>query len=211
MKNIPMQTLVNKLSKCNKNIVGCIHIGAHWGQEYQLYKRLGIDNLIFYEPIPSVFDILKRRVGPEVDLRNLALGNTHGYMSMYVEENNQGLSSSILEPGLHLEQYPHITFDSKIIVKISRLDDEPFERNQFNLLNIDVQGYELEVLRGAVSTLSSIDFILIEINNVEMYKQCVKVDDLDKFLGEFNFTREVTEWEQGIKNWGDALYWKNDG
>ncbi len=205
-----MQTLVNKLGKCNKTIVGCIHIGAHWGQEYQLYKRLGIDNLIFYEPIPSVFDILKRRVGPEVDLRNLALGNTHGYVSMYVEENNQGLSSSILEPELHLEQYPHITFDSKTIVQISRLDDEPFERTQFNLLNIDVQGYELEVLRGAVSTLSSIDFILIEINNVEMYKQCVKVDDLDKFLGEFNFTREVTEWEQGIQNWGDALYWKND-
>ena len=42
---------------------------------------------------------------------------------MYVEKNNEGMSNSILKPFLHLNQYPHITFDSEIDVKMKKLDD----------------------------------------------------------------------------------------
>ena len=42
---------------------------------------------------------------------------------MYVESANQGQSSSILRPNLHLKQYPHITFDEKETVEMVRLDD----------------------------------------------------------------------------------------
>ena len=42
---------------------------------------------------------------------------------MNIETANEGQSSSILEPKIHLKQYPHITFNSKITVPITKLDN----------------------------------------------------------------------------------------
>ena len=188
------------------NIRGCIHIGAHWGQEYPLYKQMGLDNLIFYEAVESTFDVLKTKVGPEVDLRNTALGNTSGTMEMFIEESNDGCSSSMLEPDHHLKQYPHITFPKKLEVPITKLDDESFDRETFNFINMDVQGFELEVLKGAEKTLDSVDLLLCEINKAEMYKGCAKVEDLEEYLKDFGFIRISTYWQQDGGTYGDGLY-----
>ena len=188
---------------------GCIHIGAHEGQEYPLYKMYGLDNLLFYEPLPDNFAALKEKVGPEVKLRNIALGNTTGTVEMYLED--RGLSSSILEPAYHLEQYPQIEFNNKAEVEITRLDDEEFDRNDYNFINVDVQGYELEVLKGATKTLEHIDLVLSEVNKEELYKGCPRIEDIDSFLSDFGFQRIVEYWQQDGGTWGDALYLKNKG
>ena len=52
-----------------------------------------------------------------------------------------------------------------------------------------MQGYELEVFKGATKTLESIDLILAEINKEEMYKDCARVEDLDNYLQGFGFER----------------------
>ena len=69
---------------------------------------------------------------------------------MFVEFDNQSQSSSILEPDIHVQQYPHIKFNEKITVDITTLDSfmSTIEnKNDFNFINIDVQGYELEVFK----------------------------------------------------------------
>ena len=33
------------------DIQGVIHIGAHYGQEYSAYVRLGVKNMMFFEPV----------------------------------------------------------------------------------------------------------------------------------------------------------------
>ena len=188
------------------NIKGCILIGAHHGQEYPLYKQFGISNLLFYEALEENFKTLKESVGPEVDLRNIALGNTSGTVEMFLED--RGLSSSILEPAYHLEQYPQIEFNRKKEVNITRLDDEEFDRSKFNFINIDVQGYELEVFKGATKTLESIDLILAEINKEEMYKDCAKVEDLENYLQGFGFERIFQYRQLDGGTYGDGLYLK---
>lgn len=190
----------------NINIRGCIHIGAHEGQEYPIYQHLGIKNLLFYEPLLKNFEGLKKSVGPEVDLRNKALGNTTGKIAMFLED--RGLSSSILEPAYHLEQYPQIEFNEKEEVDIARLDDEEFDRSLFNFINIDVQGYELEVFKGAEKTLESTDLIISEINKEEMYKDCPKVEDVDSYLAGFGFAKIFEYWQLDGGTWGDGLYLK---
>ena len=202
------EKLFERVNTEGAKIKGCLHIGADWGQEYELYKQNGIDNIIFYEPLPHVFDILKQHVGDGADLRNIALGNQVGEVEMFVEDNNYSQSSSVLEPEFHLSQYPSITFPRKQKVKINTIDKEIFNREDFNLMNIDVQGYELEVLKGTSETLHDIDYIVSEINEAEMYKGCAKVDDLDEFLECFGFDRGYTEWHQGIQTWGNAIYWR---
>lgn len=195
-----------KMIDPNLMIRGVIHVGAHEGQEYNLYRYFGIPNLLFYEPLKENFEKLKANVGPEVDIRNKALGNKNGIVEMHLED--RGLSSSILIPEFHLEQYPQIVFNRVETVDIARLDDEVFDNSKFNFMNIDVQGYELEVLKGAAETLKNIDLLITEINRVEMYKDCALVEDLDAFLTPYGFKRVVTYWQLDGETWGDALYIK---
>ncbi|HEY9608302.1 FkbM family methyltransferase [Allocoleopsis sp.] len=204
-KNLSLD-LEDLVQKYPVKIKGLIHVGAHYGQEYEIYQKLGIDNLIFFEPLRQNFEILKTHVGEKAKLFQLALGNENKKVKMYVESANNGMSSSILKPQRHLEQYPQIVFDQEEIVEMVKLDDFLFEKENYNFLTIDVQGYELEVLKGSRQTLTNISGILTEVNRDELYSNCVRVEHLDSFLKNFNFYRVETNWEGGT--WGDAFYLK---
>jgi FkbM family methyltransferase len=192
--------------KHNLKIKGVLHIGAHFGQEFKTYKHLGITNVMFFEPLQSTFENLKENIGNEAILVNTALGNMIGEIEMYTETSNQGQSSSILEPEYHLIQHPNIRFTDKELVKITKLDTFIENKDDYNFINIDVQGYELEVFKGGTEFLKNIDYIMTEVNRAELYKNCAKVEELDLFLGDFGFERVETTWD-GV-TWGDALYKK---
>ena len=145
-------------------------------------------------------------MGEKAKLFQLALGNENKPVKMYVETVNHGMSSSILKPQKHLEQFPQIVFDQDEIVEMVRLDDFLSEKENYNFLTIDVQGYELEVLKGSRETLTYISGILTEVNRDELYSNCVRVEQLDDFLKDFDFDRVETNWEGGT--WGDAFYLK---
>lgn len=187
-------------------IKGIIHIGAHFGQEFELYKKHNIQNLMFFEPINSTFQRLKENVGERAKLLNIALGNFDGEIEMFTETINQGQSSSVLQPDYHLVQHPNIQFNGREKVKITKLDNFIQEFENYNFINIDVQGYELEVFKGGSEFLNHIDYIITEVNRAELYKNCAKVEELDEFLKTYGFERVLTSWA-GI-SWGDALYIK---
>ena len=63
-----------------------------------------------------------------------------------------------------------------------RLDDLALDLSKYNFMNIDVQGYELEVFKGAFETLKNIDYIISEVNQDEVYEGCPHVSELDKYL-----------------------------
>jgi len=201
--------LKNIVEKYKLNISGVLHIGAHYGEEYQAYKKQGVKNMIFFEPVLSNFRELSKSLmdcKEHILLLNLALGNETGEKEMFIETANHGQSCSLLEPGTHLDKYPNITFDKRELVKIDSLDNVPFDRRMYNMVNIDVQGYELEVFKGAIETLKTIDIIYTEVNFEDVYKNCCHVEDLDEFLGERGFVRVLTDAKP--KTWGDALYLK---
>lgn len=211
------------------NIKGVLHIGAYDGSEYHLYKKLGIRDMIFFEPCLSNFTRLKKKLGnktkksllrriagkflnknfeKEVLLVKKALGNDNQKISINIETENGGASNSILAPKLHLEEYPEIKFDQKEEVDMIKLDDFLQDvKKDYNFLAIDVQGYELEVLKGAKESLEKIDAIISEVNNEETYANCVLIDELDAFLLEQNFVRREVMWNS-VGFWGDALYTK---
>jgi len=195
------------LKKYNPTISGIIHIGAHYGQEYELYKQLNIP-ILFFEPLSSNYSVLVNNVQKDSNVRTFqcALGNENKIVTMNVETANNGQSSSVLKPKKHLEQYPHITFDYVEEVNMFRLDDLDMNFSGFNFINIDVQGYELEVFKGAQKTLHNIDYIISEINRDEVYENCAKVEEIDSFLNKFYLYRVETNWLGD--SWGDAFYVK---
>jgi FkbM family methyltransferase len=190
-----------------KDIKGVIHVGGHRGQEYDEYKKLEVP-ILFFEPLPMNYQYLSEKT--KEDLNTLAfqcaLGNENKKVVMNVETANQGQSSSILKPKKHLEQYPHITFDFTVEVDMFRLDDIAVDTLLYNFMNVDVQGYELEVFKGAAETLKTVDYIISEVNCDEVYEGCPHVSEIDAFLSEYGFERIKTDWA-GV-TWGDALYVK---
>jgi len=199
--------LIQLVEKYEMDIKGVIHIGAHFGEENPAYDNVGIKNRAFFEPLKSNFNKLKENIKDEkYTLYNIALGNENKEIEMYVESVNLGQSCSVLKPKGHLIQYPHITFNEKEVVDMKRLDDVGLKLDNFNFINMDVQGFELEVLKGAEKTLNSIDYIMSEINRAEVYENCAQIYELEDFLKNYGF--ELVEEDWGGYTWGDGFFIK---
>jgi FkbM family methyltransferase len=194
------------VEKYKMEIKGVLHIGAHHGQEHALYKNNNIKNIIYFEPRESNFNVLKNNVGEDAILFNYALGNDEKEVEMFVETANMGQSSSILEPVIHATQYPHIVFNKKEVVQMKKLDNIDINLENYNFINIDVQGYELEVFKGGEKVLEQIDFIIAEINRDELYRGCTQINELKDFLNNYGFELVEESWVGG--NWGDGLFIK---
>lgn len=198
------------VTKYRLKIKGVVHAGAHHGEEVKDYKRY-TRNIVLIEPCADAFNKLVTSLSPKNDfnpkLYNVALGASETTMQMNIETSNKGQSNSLLKPVEHLTQYPEIIFAETETVKVNKLDNLAFNRNDFNLLVMDIQGYELEALKGATWTLDHIDYIYTEVNKTEVYEGCAKVSELDEFLKRWNFVRvETSQWVND--SWGDALYIK---
>lgn len=196
----------NIKAKYNMNINGIIHIGAHRGQEVYDYINSGIQNIILFEPLSLNFKILEENLkdaNASINAYQVALGNEEKIVTMYLSDNEQ-MSSSILKPKKHIVNHPTVHFEGTEDVEMNRLDNFSKETSEFNFINMDVQGYELEVLKGAIKTLEHIDYVYCEVNRDEVYENNAYVEELDEFLKKYNMERVETEWSGGI--WGDALY-----
>lgn len=200
------------LSQCGISVLGVIHVGAHHGQELPLYCRLGAREMALFEPLAANFqrlsitvDLIRQRPDPpRIDCYPLALGTVHAVKEMTVA-SNEGQSSSLLRPKEHLKNHPQVLFNSSEMVLVTRMDRIVTQPQRYNLLCIDVQGYELEVLKGGgKSILDCIDAICCEVNRSEVYEGNALVEEIDDYLSGHGFERISTVWAGGI--WGDAFY-----
>ena len=80
--------------------------------------------------------------------------------------------------------------------------------DQYDFINLDVQGAELKVLKGfgKLFDLANFKAIYTEINYEHVYKDCCLVEELDQFLSQYGFQRSLTAAPEG--SWGDSLYIK---
>jgi FkbM family methyltransferase len=190
--------------KYNLNIAGIIHVGAHYGEELSEYVENGIQDIVVFEPLSECFNVLSQKVmnlNANIDGHQVALGSVPGTATMYLSDNEKQ-SSSILKPKVHLTHHPHVKFDGTEEVEVDMLDN--FDTKYYNFLNMDVQGYELEVLKGATETLKHVDYVYCEVNRDEVYEGNAYVEEIDEFLSAYEMERVETSWEGQI--WGDALY-----
>jgi len=207
---IPFQTLLTKYSL---NPTGVFHIGASTGQEAKDYNDAGIDNVIWIEAIPEIFNQLQNHISkyPKMIALNECVGNEDGKGVVFNVSSHGAQSSSILQLGTHKEAHPEVTYVSSFNTKMKRIDtlisEQHINLEQFNFLNMDLQGAELMALQGMGVELHKIYFVYIEVNKAELYIGCPLISDIDTYLNRFDFVRVETEWA-GNTNWGDAAYIK---
>jgi len=201
------------------NISGIIHVGAHYGTEFREYLDNGVNIIHAFEPVKETLKVLKenvKKLKAKIKIYPFALGSKKiEKKAIFLSENNELQSSSLLKPKLHLIQHPNITFKKKEIVKVNTLDNLNIKDS--NYISIDVQGFELEVLKGSKKTLKNIDYINCEVNTGETYSNNPLIVDIDKYLKKYNFKRVETFFptykkyffsSKIIHSWGDALYIK---
>lgn len=188
------------------NARGVIHVGAHHGQEYRFYlENFGLQiQTHWFEPDPKNFAMLVHNLIKEENatLYKYALGSEEKKTRMWSESDNHGESSSLLKPKAHSDLFPHIKFSVGEEVIVRTLDSFGIEDS--NVLVLDVQGYELEVLKGSAKTLNKIDHVFSEVNNVEMYEGCPHFSEINNFLINAGFSLRENYWT--ANEWGDS-YW----
>ncbi len=203
--------LTSAIERYNMNITGVIHVGGHYGEEYDTYRGIpSIKNIAFFEPDEDSYKKLIEKTKHDTDVVcfKKALGPFTGTANFYRSPDCEGQANSILEPYKVNNIYPSIVFNNVATVEVEALDRYKFD-STYNFLNMDVQGGELNVLLGATSTLHNIHYITTEVNTDELYKNCALIEDLDYFLGKYKFKRVETGLEVQTQTWGDALYIKN--
>lgn len=199
--------------KHGMNIRGVVQVGCHFSEEHEEYVKAGAKNFFYIEPTPSSMNVLidKHMKADNVELRMCACGSSYKIASMYTETKNHGQSNSLLKPKNHLNQYSDILFEDIEKVEVFTLDYlVSVLEYKYNFLSLDVQCYELEVLKGATCILKNMDYVMTEVNNVgaELYEGCTDIDELDEFLEKYNFKRvEEPKWVGGT--WSDTLYISN--
>jgi FkbM family methyltransferase len=162
-------------------VKGVVHVGAHVGEERDVYARYGLD-VLWIEPIPTVFDQLCRNISalPKQRALNYLVTDRDGAEYLF---NVRGTSSSILELG----RWPEVATQAKIILKSVTLDTLLGDEDRYQAIVLDTEGSELLVLKGATGLLSKIRYVTTEAADFEAYLGCARVDDIVKFLNDFDF------------------------
>lgn len=208
-------SLKDIVKKFKLNLRGVIHIGAHKGEELFSYYQNDVKNIILIEANKDLIQHLKFKkflfnfFSLKIDIFNFAAyHDSLEEIDLFITSNTQ--SSSILKLKKHKELYPDIIETKKNSIPAKRVD-EIFNKNlniqNYNFINIDIQGAELQALKGCSKILNNIDAIYTEINFDELYENCTLVENLDNFLIKYGFIRVITDTPQH-ESWGDALYIK---
>ncbi len=198
---------------------GVVHVGAHVGQELVTYLQIGFKHALLVEANPEVFKRLVVQAKTiiqkfpdskcQVKLAPYAVSDINGEIDFHVNIHDQ--SSSLLPLKQHKEIYPDMIEKGTITVPSITLDDLVenigYKYDQFNVINIDIQGAELLALKGAGKILHKIDAICAEVNFGELYENCTLVSQLDDYLRKYGFKRIATYHPAHIM-FGDAFYVK---
>ena len=145
-------------------------------------QRFPNARILCFEPLPQAHQTLAAVTRGRAEIHEVALGESRRQAEFVVSALDD--SSSLLPIAQrYIDEYPGTEPEGKLTVGVATLadyltDDLPGPR----LLKLDVQGTELEVLRGAGERLRLIDEVFVECSFVELYIGQAYADDVVCFL-----------------------------
>ena len=165
-----------KYNGFNSSII--FDVGAYNGSWTNSCLRIFPDAKYFlFEPQIVMYNELQRFNNDEnMIIENLFLGSEEDISIKFYES---GTSSSALRYG---DQTP-------IQKKSIKLDNYCKENSidSIDILKLDVQGYELEILKGAKNCLAFTHIVLTEVSLIDVYLDCPLANDIINYLSKMKF------------------------
>jgi len=150
-----------------------VDVGANRGQFTLLMAGLRPEaSIVAFEPLAEPYQKLTLVTSDLANVRafHSAIGATRTSLPMNVSKQDD--SSSLL-PITELQEqiFPNTGHDRTVEVRVAPLGDfvDGLELARPSLLKIDVQGYELEVLRGSRDHLDRFDVVYVEASFLPLY------------------------------------------
>jgi FkbM family methyltransferase len=169
-----------------------LDVGANNGPFARSLRASGYPGrIVSFEPQSTAYTDLAAAAAADArwECRRVALGARDGDARLHLAANSS--SSSFLEMGAqHLRSAPESLYIGDEDVSIARLDtlrNELVRPNDCIYLKVDVQGLELDVLRGAAETLQQVAVLDIELSLVPLYDGAPLFPEVVGHLGESGF------------------------
>lgn len=169
-----------------------IDVGANRGQYAAALRAAGWrGRIVSFEPLSEPYAQLAMASEQDAawECRRVALGRRRGGTRLNVSEDSR--NSSVLTVGArHLRTVPDSRIVSVESVTMDRLDaiwPEVVRGARRPYLKMDTQGYELEVLHGAVRVLESAVVVEAELSLLPVYDSGPLFDDIFEFVSRRGF------------------------
>ncbi len=183
----------------------------------QFLQRFPNSQVHAFEPIAESRQVCENNLrNQSATVHAQALSATTGNVTMHI--NAEKMACSALPAGAEADRFSSaMKLEACRVVPSVRLDDwaacHGIER--IDILKLDLQGYELEALRGAEKLLAKgIACIYLEVNFTAAYEGAPTLTDLDLFLRQrgyriHNFYNQHSWTRDGQLSGGDVLFVRN--
>ena len=187
-KNYHHKRLVKFLNNYKIDLI--IDVGSHKGEFINnVIAYIPFKKAYTFEPQKEVFEILKNNLVNDSRIlhNNLGISDNVGKKKIIVNKLTSTSSMSELDENSFFLKFKNFLLKQKKTKEIYEVEtntiDDYFRSLdlQNSLLKIDVEGHELNVLRGSKNSIKKIDFVLIENQFFHIYKDN-NIDEIDNFL-----------------------------
>jgi FkbM family methyltransferase len=177
----------------------CFDVGSHLGDRIRTWRHLG-GRVVAIEPQPACLSVLRRFYGrdPQVTILPHAIGAKEGNATLHVSEATPTVST-ISEDWIRDVQvdtrFATVRWDRHVEVKVETLDQLIQRYGLPDFVKIDVEGSELEVLKGLSAPVPALSF---EYLGAVVERSVACVERLGE-LGAYEFRTswvETTRWTQ---------------
>lgn len=183
----------------------CFDIGAHVGSRLRAWIPLGA-RIIAVEPQPECMRLLRFWFGdqPSLTLVEQAVGATPGIAELWISPRTPtvtSLSSDWIATVQNYRGFGQVRWEYAISVPVTTLDQLIAAHGLPAFCKIDVEGHELEVLRGLTQPIRALSFEYLP-GCMDAARACVA---RLATLGHYEFNHSVGESHQWPSNiWLDA-------
>jgi len=133
-----------------------IDVGSHKGEVLSKALKIAPKGKHYaFEPIPQIHKKLDKRYGQYCDVKNIGLSDHFGETSFNHVVSNPAYS------GIKQRTYPKKEKIEEITIQVDTLDNQLFDQERIDMIKIDVEGGELDVLKGAVKILNKFHPVIV--------------------------------------------------
>ena len=174
-------------------------VGANVGNRVEAFLACGA-TVIAVEPQPNCVATLNKKFGNKITIENVGLGDTFGELQMQISSDSTVSSFNEDYINKTKDRFKYSKWEDTIQVKIKTLDSLIQHYGVPQFCKIDVEGFELQVLKGLHQSIPYISFEYCVPEMLDQAQDCIAYLHHLSPTSTFNYSIEETmKW--ALPNW----------